>query len=166
MEAIENLREFTSALLENYFDSLREIGNRQYHVSASLTPHDKFKEIKRRKEIKESIKQTNALLDSFSAEHTSHVETFWDYVSELKLQEVEAKKVLDEQFIKFQNRAWQIIKMLQRRAEDRLDEFEEFSIENEQEVKQQLLLLCDLTFETMRDSWITKVNPLEEDSVT
>lgn len=33
MSITDNLKEFTEALLENYFDSLKEIGNRQFNIS-------------------------------------------------------------------------------------------------------------------------------------
>jgi len=161
MDNIEKLKEFTKDLLKHYFDSLKEVGNRPYHVSASTpTPFEKFKELQRKKEIKESIKQADALLDSFGNEHMAHIENFWDYVNELKIQEVEAKKILEDEFIQFQNRAWQIIKMLKRRAEDRLDEFEEFEIK-EPEIERQLIVLRNMAYEVVRDSWITKENPLE-----
>ena len=156
----EKLKEFTEALLENYFDSLKEIGNRQFNVSANITPYEKFKEIRRRKEIRESVKQAKDLIESFHAEHSTHVETFWNFVEELNIQEVEAKKILEDSFIKFQNRAWNVIKMLKRRAEDRIDEFEELEI-IEAETEQSLRKLKDLTFEVLRDSWITQTDPME-----
>ena len=156
----EKLKEFTEALLENYFYSLKEIGNRQFNVSANITPYEKFKEIRRRKEIRESVKQAKDLIESFHAEHSTHVETFWNFVEELNIQEVEAKKILENQFVKFQNRAWNAIKMLKRRAEDRIDEFEELEI-NESITEQNLMILKDLTFEILRDSWITQINPID-----
>lgn len=159
MTALNKLKEFTEALLENYFDSLKEIGNQQFSISASITPYEKFKELKRKKEIRESIRQAQSLIESFHAEHTTHTETFWNFVEEMNIQEVEAKKVLDEQFIKFQNRAWKVIKMLKRRAEDRIDDFEELEV-NEMKIKQKLIVLKDLTFETLRDSWITQIDPM------
>lgn len=160
MSTTDNLKEFTEALLENYFDSLREIGNRQFNVSANITPYEKFKELRRQKEIRESIKQAKSLIESFHTEHVIHMDTFWTFVEELNIQEVEAKKVLEDSFIKFQNRAWNVIKMLKRRAEDRIDEFEELEI-IETEIKQRLVKLKDLTFEVLRDSWITQTNPME-----
>ena len=162
MTTLNKLNDFTKALLENYFDSLKEIGNRQFNVSATVTPYDKFRELRRKKEIRESISQAKALIESFHTEHTTHVETFWSFVKELGIQEVEAKKVIDTQFINFQNRAWNVIKMLKRRAEDRLDEFEEFEVD-ENKTKQRLTVLKDLTFEILRDSWITQIDPIGED---
>jgi len=158
---IEKLREFTEALLENYFNSLKEIGNRPFSISATITPYEKFRDLKRKKEIREAIKQAKAIIESFHAEHITHIETFWDFVENLNIQEVEAKKVLDEQFIKFQNRAWNVIKMLKRRAEDRLDEFEELEI-NETKIKHNLTVLKDMTYEILRDSWITQTDPIDD----
>jgi len=163
MDNIEKLKEFTEELFKHYFTSLKEVGNRPYHVSVStVTPFEKFKELKRKKEVKESINQASTLLASFSTEHMAHIQTFWEYVEELKIQEVEAKKVLDTEFVKFQNRAWQIIKMLKRRAEDRLDEFEEFEINDEPDIKRQLETIRDLTYDMLRDSWITKENLIDD----
>ena len=93
-------------------------------------------------------------------EHVIHIDTFWTFVEELNIQEVEAKKILEDSFIKFQNRAWNVIKMLKRRAEDRIDEFEELEI-IEAETEQSLRKLKDLTFEVLRDSWITQTDPME-----
>jgi len=160
MSNTDKLKEFTEALLENYFDSLKEIGNRQFNVSANITPYEKFKELKRLKEVRESIKQAKALIESFHDEHIMHMETFWNFVAELNIQEVEAKKILETAFIKFQNRAWNVIKMLKRRAEDRIDEFEELEV-NESGIKQNLISLKDLTFEVLRDSWITQTDPMD-----
>lgn len=166
MSITDNLKEFTEALLENYFDSLKEIGNRQFNISASITPYEKFKELRRRKEIREAIKQAKSLIESFHTEHVIHIDTFWTFVEELNIQEVEAKKVLEDSFVKFQNRAWNVIKMLKRRAEDRIDEFEELEIIEtdclQLGTKQSLVRLKDLTFEVLRDSWITQTNPLSD----
>lgn len=161
-QALKELEDFTEVLLEHYFDSLKEIGNRHFNISAAIiTPHSKFKELKKKKELKESIKQAKDLIDSFSDVHTSHTNAFWEYVEDLEIQEIEAKKILDRQFVDFQNRAWQTIKMLKRRAEDRLDEFEGYSITQEVFVKEKLLGLKDMTFEKIRDSWIEHKNPLD-----
>jgi len=159
MDKIQQLSEFTESLLHHYFTSLKEIGNRPYHVSAVLTPYDKFQELKKKKDIKDTIQQSKLLIESFYSEHESHTGIFWDYVKELNIQEIEAKKILEEKFIQFQNEAWYTIKVLKRRAEDRLDAFELLEIKQEAFLKKQLQNLQKLTFEQLRDSWVLNESP-------
>ena len=80
----------------------------------------------------------------------------------LGIQEVNAKKILNEKFVKFQNEAWRTIKILRNRADEKLEEFEVFEIE-ETLLQEQLTLLKDITFEKLRDSWIGQKNPLRLD---
>lgn len=158
---IKELEDRTIELLEHYFKRLQRVGNGYYYVSADFIPYDKFESIKKKRDRKQSIRKAEDLVSNFSDEHTAHMELFWEFVEELEIQEIEAKKVIEESFIKFQNEAWRTIKMLKNRADEKLEEFEAFDIRDEYILQEKLVLLKSLTFDALRDSWFEGKNPIE-----
>lgn len=159
MTTLAELESFTAALLQVYFDALKGIGNKYHTLTADIIPHDRFLKLKKDRDIRETLKAAESLISEFLEEHKNHMEVFWEHVADLEVQEVEAKKILNAAFVKFQNVAWHNIKILRHRAEEYLDAFELLGI-TKPEIEWKLKAIKEITFEQIRDSWILQNNIL------